>query len=322
MLDAPEPVARFEVRWFDWKVRAEEFVARCMAEAGFEYVPELPDPREREEARSEALAVEPTGPQRLVPPADPKDLDRARREMEQVGYGVFFGEEALVAAAAAARGSGGSAVEGADRSEGGEATPPPADPNRDYVTSLSDLERDAYWRALYGDPDAAEASPGSCWGRVAVEVGAPPRREGVDPGRFRQAEDRIVALVEADPRMLDAEDRFRACAAANGYDFQVYEDAYASIVELAEREVERLRGAGVDLEPLTVSGDWSQVLSPERLGELRREEVAVAVSSWDCYVAEIVEVRDEVTADIERRVLAEEFPDVAVDLGLREPGGG
>ncbi len=306
-LDAPEPVARFEARWFDWKEQAEQFVARCMAEAGFEYVPELPNPRERDQAESGALSVEPVGPQRLVPPADPKDLDRTRQTLEKIGYGVFFGEEAIMAAAP-------REVDSEVEQVGAKAT----DPNRDYVLSLGDAERAAYWLALFGDPAADDPSPGSCWGRVPAEVGPPPEREGVDPGRFREAEDRILGLVAADPRMLEAEGRFRSCVADHGYGFEVYDEAYTYVDRLAAREVRRLESEGVDLEPLAVSGDWSVVLPPDRLAELRHEEVAVAVTSWDCYVQEIVHVRDEVTADIEGRILEEEYPDVAVDLGLRE----
>ncbi len=147
------------------------------------------------------------------------------------------------------------------------------DQNIRIYDSLSDSEKVAYDRTLFGDdPDATFAmtlddedfgGTGGCTKSAVTEV-FPAEMLSAS---FINPKD---VLVESDPRVIAAEEEWMDCMAEDGYE---YEDQDEIIEEYEERYDELLDGR--DPEELTGA-------DLEALEELQGEEIAIALKDLEC----------------------------------------
>jgi hypothetical protein len=319
-MEPSESYEDYSLRLFDWYDQREDLIRECMAAAGYDYYQEYVSSAERDALTdSQAADIEATGPQRLIPLELLIPRDEWRRVYEIVGYGSFFSEAEVAAAEASVRSDPGVSGDSASSSPADAlavAATPGQEQNRQYLLSLPGADRETYMVVLYG---TSEDDPGivveGCFSEAEGEVGELPPRLNFDLERHLEAEDRVLALVEVRPEMVDAKGGYAGCMASEGYDVTDPEDAYAWFGAFANTQIDQLAEAGVDLAPLWESGDWSAVLPADRLLELQQQEIDFALLDWDCGMV-IWEIRAEVTAEVEREVLLNEYRDVAVDLGI------
>ncbi len=262
---------------FDRQALAEEqklvdrAVQRCMQDQGFEYIP--------------------GGPSNILVFGDPPSGEPSRETVAERGWGIStgldeifdFDFESMVA----------------------------DDPNRDMLEALSDGERQAWRRALDGEPleitrEMAESmdpnefagfelSNDSCRGRARNEVQGDMAVIGelsdlLDEQRERQA---------ADPEVVQIEREWSACMAEAGFNYESETEARAEIEERVMPIMQNAMVIGGPPETVTQEGidqpDQPQVgaavvvrgpqLSEEAelaLAELQRDEIAVATASFVC----------------------------------------
>lgn len=240
--DAPDPT----------RTEAEELVAACMAEAGFEYEPVTQMPSYV-----------------WVSPVLPVTVEVA----EEYGYGITI--------EAGGPGSG---------TEQWQTAPQPtaAEPaNRDYVDSLSPAARAEYESALNGDPGAVpeegadvDVADLGCQRRGYYEVAAahtPP--EFTD---LRDEMDQVLLGVEEDPRVLDAQRPWGSCMAEAGYPgLGTLEDARTLVRSSVARFVADTAGR-IDRTLGDTEYDAVEASVPDELAALQAEEIAVAVADARC----------------------------------------
>lgn len=163
---------------------AEEAIAACMAETGFEYHPQVP--------AAQYLYSSP--------------LVMTREHAEQLGYG-----ETIPPAPGVPPSRWSLAL--------GQV--PGERENLDYRASLSAEAQDAYWAALNGDAppeDADSATPADfgCHGKVMADLYA----DAVIPEAFRDAETAIRQswrALETEPRVVAEVERWTECMSEAGY---------------------------------------------------------------------------------------------------------
>lgn len=267
------------------QANAEQMIAECMRESGFEYTP-LPAELT---PRFESTAGD--------PPLFGADWTA------QYGFGVSTRRFAQSLT--------GDLV-------GHPGTPPgdvpSEDPNQDYVNALGAAERDAYFEALLGPPpdlseDSGPPMPGGCTGpalQTAFE-------EGVGMTSFLDAfGDEVRSLqrrAEADPQVVEFKDDVSNCVAEAGLRW----------VDMAT--FEREFGARLDLvRPVGVaSGQPLDEAALELLGELQREEFELAPIVVSCGGGPLreLEIVNRVRADLEQGFLEAN----AAALEALNPGG-
>jgi hypothetical protein len=180
------------------QIEAEEITAACMQEQGFTYTPV-----DYSSMNGGAIAVEPTEP----------DIEWGTVEFaEKYGYGATtnpWGDEA----------------EPMPEETGEEWV----DPNQEYVESMSETERTAYYLALYGDQSAMEEpapdeeyvydwTTAGCSGKAQHEVYE--EGNGQDTDEFKALQEDMDAMWEAsaaDPRLADLNSTWASCMADAGY---------------------------------------------------------------------------------------------------------
>jgi hypothetical protein len=236
--------------------------------------------------------------------------DRATR-----GYGITTGDDGPVA-------------------PGGNG---PDDPNQAIRQALSEADRAAYDRALFGrTADAHVGDNGSAGGFVfspgvpvaggpgGGEVGeAAEPATPVDPGCFGRAQaevggsslqriapelQELQELIDADPRLVRVNAEWSRCMADAGYSF----DTPDEIVRHLFRRLQEATGGGPPGSPVIRTPGAG--LTPE-LAELQREERAIAAADDAC--AEQTgrtELAERVRAEAERQFL-EDNPDLGRGAG-------
>lgn len=163
---------------------AEELIAACMAEVGFEYHPQVP-----------------ASP---YPYSTPNVMTREHAEV--FGYGETIPPAPGVPPA---------------RWSAGLGQIPGEQENLDYRAGLSTEVQDAYWLALDGDAAPQDAEPAEmanlgCRGQVMAQVYA----DVMIPEAFREAETavrRSRRALEADPSVVVEVGRWFDCMAEAGY---------------------------------------------------------------------------------------------------------
>ncbi|HVE46218.1 MAG TPA: hypothetical protein VNA57_05685 [Acidimicrobiales bacterium] len=261
------------------EAKVQEEVRRCMQAEGFDYVPMDP-------SQQHLVRIGPGGGN------DDKEFRRTK------GYGI-------------------STVLG--EGFGGEGGAGRTDPNQKIREALSEEDRKAYDRALFGAGVEGAGGPG---GGIIVREG--PGVEGrdaspggkVDGGCLQAANKKVGGdnfekvgpelqeleeRVRSDARMVKADAAWSRCMAGAGYDFERPEDIPPALFE----RMNKLAGA-----PESGSGFVSppDPDSPE-LAELQRDELAMAKADDEC--SERTgrgAVAKKVRAEAERRFL-EENPD-------------
>lgn len=171
----------------------EDFIAVCMAEHGFEYVPNPP----AKPAEDDAVGVG------IYLPHQP-DLEAALAYAKLIGFGLFvIDPESLLASL--------GELSGRD---------PEIDPNREIVDSLTPAELTAYSFAMFGSDEIAGDE--GCF--VQAEEANPPPDIPAELADFTEM---LMAKLEgrmaADPRIAASEAEFAACMAA-GTDLAISPD--------------------------------------------------------------------------------------------------
>ena len=233
--------------------RMEQIVAECMTEQGWEYTPV--DYSQMDGAIAEPMPVEGDGPQWGT-----------EEYAKELGYGIST----------------------YDLDAGGE-TPEPlpiepdeadawVDPNAEYVESLSETAREAYYEALHGpQPTEEEMVSGEweydpanagCYGRASQEV--------YDAGNNLWEDEKYQGLLEEmnliyerledDPKVAEARSRWSGCMADAGYPGLADSGAAQQLIYS-------------ELEPYWEKGEEPPVEVRKALGEKER---SIATADFRC----------------------------------------
>jgi hypothetical protein len=237
-----------EVQFVDHIERTQALIADCMAEAGFEYIPV--DVKTIEEAQARVRS-------------DPGYTRRSYKEKWGLGVTTRFDNPVR------------------DTGLG---------PNLEIWKALPESDQEAYARTLWGDNPKYEfvfafdeedfSETGGCTREAVAQVFTPAQLKGT----YVNPKD---VLVENDPRIIEAEDKWTECMRAAGYD---YEDDQDEIIEEYEERLEELLG---DDDPASLSG--------HRLAQLRRlqqEEIAVSLVDLECQIEHTDEVFRQVEIEV------------------------
>ena len=199
------------------------------------------------------------------------------------------------------------------------------DPNQEYVESLSDSERDAYYEALYGespeiDPSLSEEEidelfqdfvPTGCENEARSEVYGAGFFGGEQSDAMEEFNDLQTDLwerIQADPRVVEATAEWQACMGEAGHEFSDEEDMWMTISERMNEVYESQTFPGDDLSP----AEWEAMTDEERealfsqpatfdrelLDEIQALEIDIAVANYDCGVG-MQRLRFEVQRDLE-----------------------
>jgi hypothetical protein len=258
--EAPLPgVKEFGLTEEEYAAHIEEtqaLIATCMAEAGFEYIP----------ADVETVAL-----------AQANVRKRGTYE-EKKAYKEKWGYDAST------------------RFENKVKNIELGPQNLQYIRSLSEADRAAYERTLYGeDPNATFAftfdeedlsSTGGCTRAAVEQVFTPEQLKGtyVNPKDI---------LIEGDPRVVEAQADWVACMQDAGYDGYLDQD---EIIEEFEEEFFALTGGK---DPRTLTGARA-----EELKQLQAEEIAISLADLDCEQA-LDKAVEEVEIEVYGRPISE-----------------
>lgn len=269
----------------------EEHVASCMAEQGFEYVPNVVSPDEFTSPFEEAYSLPPgefaeqygygvstLRPEDIDMPEDPNEEIRDSLSPEaREAY-----EEALLGDM-----TGAVVTEGTSPA-GSTPTPPPIEDRGCYVQASAEVF------------DSNE-----------VEMFAGPSSEfdGLMEDLFRMSQ-----RLQDDPRVVGATEQWRGCMAEAGYpDLERVGDAEQSVFQ----RMNELQGIGPPTEapvPAEQSGEGAagegdesggspvfepQEIDPEELQELQEYELALARADFDCREEHYNDVAEEVQYELE-----------------------
>lgn len=229
------------------QMRAEELMAQCMADEGFEYIP-----------------VDWSASGGMVSSTD-LDVEWDSREFaERYGYGVFTSpwDEFVY------------------DPEGEEFV----DPNQAYVESLSDSERDAYYEAAYGKMQE-ESEDGyveydwetaGCQGRAQHEVYGGSSWDADEFSDLLDSLNRLYTDLERDPRVLDLDREWASCMADAGY-------SGLTSPRLAQDEIwNQMNRFWEDQNADYPDGDGPDIRESAEYREAAAAEISQAVADWDC----------------------------------------
>jgi len=278
------------------EMEVQEKTAACMAEQGFEYTPYVP----------EEMFAYYGGPE--------EDLTEEER-MKKYGYGMFtyMLEEAQ------------------NFEEFEDPYSPENDPNFVRMEAMSESERMAYEKALWGDWESFDWEPeydadgneifvepdmseiGGCMNLAQEEVW----------GGGQEFNDEMMALqeqleplwmdlyerIEADPRMADANAEWAACMADRGYTFTNQEDIWNYLGEKQEElfsEQQTFFEEGGEIEEGADFGPFGPGIDEAMIQQLADEELAIASDDWDCQGGKSFnDLRQEVSEEYEAQFIAE-----------------
>ncbi|AYY11416.1 hypothetical protein EF847_00445 [Actinobacteria bacterium YIM 96077] len=218
----------------------------------------------------------------------------------------------------------------------------PADPNEEIREDMSETEREAYDRALWGDmtgteeavseegaeqtapPEPPAPEDRGCQGQASAEVYEQSEGESVDMRDFDGLMSDVSALQErirSDPRLEDAVSEWQHCMADGGYpDFEHPDDAEQSVLQrmnelyTASQEGEDGGSSGMMTNPF-------DELDQEELAEIQEYEVDVATVDYACQQEHYLETYREVAFEMEEEFVEqhkeelEQFRDEVVQRG-------
>lgn len=222
-----------EAQQMDWRnqeARIQESIRVCMAEQGFEYLPVL--------SPEDSFVVYEEGSE--------DEEERIRRE----GFGIttWYGEL-------------GEEIQGfytTDTTMGGEEW---SDPNQERLEAMSESERKAWEEALWGTPDEQEAA----WAPTIDEETGDTIYEGMGfgpgcQGEAQEAEygdmeetsglweelnpafEAMYEQVQADPRIVEANQNWSACMAAAGHQFESRDKMWETMYEDFQSRLDEIVG--------------------------------------------------------------------------------
>lgn len=220
----------------------EEAVVACMREEGFEYQAQDFDSQFDSGGGEEDFALMQESPEAYG---------------EKYGYGIVRNYELY--------------EEPYIGEEGGFGGPTFTDPNEDYVMSLSDSERDAYYEVLYGpqdeqmydetDPDGTQvmyAPPleeQGCQGNAQLQV------VGEDPANdpeIQQAISEMFSGFDNDPRLQSAENDWLDCMGDTLADYDLPDGMALDGVNSMSQIVESLKAAAMGQQTLPLDPETGE----------------------------------------------------------------
>lgn len=228
--------------------KTQKSIAECMADAGFEYIPVDVKTIEAAQARVRT---------------DPGYTRRSYKEKWGLGVTTRFDNPVR------------------DTGLG---------PNLKIWRSLPKADQEAYSRTLWGDNPNYDfvfafdeedfSQTGGCTREAVSKVFAADQLKGT----YVNPKD---VLVENDPRIIEAQDKWTQCMRDKGYD---YEDDQDAIIEDYEQRLEDL-----------LDGDDPRTLTGQRLDELHKlqqEEIKVSLADLDCQIRYTDKVFREVEIEV------------------------
>lgn len=280
----PEEQAAEEEKWRQREREMQEKIAECMAEQGFEYKP--------------VIWEEEIG---FVGLGDDEELTEEEWKLKY-GYGVF----AML-------------LEDMRRFE--EEGPPEedfVDPNMEYMESLSESERGAYEKALWGDWEGHQPEPqfdeegneiwvepdwseiGGCQNTVQQEF------YGGEEDAWRELDEELQPAYEefeqwinTDSRVVELNQAWSTCMAEKGYDYE-NEEAINEYLWGLEEDLWTQNEPPPDWEPteeeLENMGPFGPGIDEADVQALADEELAIAAADVECAggkYEEIDEIRKE-----------------------------
>ena len=299
----------------------EEAIADCMREEGWEYEPVDYSAQFSETSEEDVDLF-----------ADPEAYG------EKYGYSVARNYELYEA-------------EGVQSGDGPGMGTSFVDPNEDYVMSLTDDERTAYYATLYGGDDIWEDPEGE--GEMAMppleEQGCQGRAElavsGEDPMSDPDIQERMEDYwtnQQDDPRMQAAQDDWAECMGDDiaGLEamgervsrpdqmYQVFESRKNELMGLEERPIDPDDPSAYDGVYMSYGTDedgteigWfgtPEPINDADLEALRTEEIAMWKVDWECQQdADIQELQRRIEQELVDELVAE-FPELADDAEAAE----
>ena len=228
--------------------KTQKSIAECMADAGFEYIPVDVKTIEAAQARVRT---------------DPGYTRRSYKEKWGLGVTTRFDSPVR------------------DTGLG---------PNLKIWRSLPKADQEAYSRTLWGDNPNYDfvfafdeedfSQTGGCTREAVSKVFAADQLKGT----YVNPKD---VLVENDPRIIEAQDKWTQCMRDKGYD---YEDDQDAIIEDYEQRLEDM-----------LDGDDPRTLTGQRLDELHKlqqEEIKVSLADLDCQIRYTDKVFREVEIEV------------------------
>ena len=163
-------------------------------------------------------------------------------------------------------------------------------PNLEIWHSLPPRDQEAYARTLWGDEPKSDfvwtfdeedfSSTGGCTREAVAKVFTPAQIKGT----YTNPKD---VLVENDPRIIEAQDRWTECMRDAGYE---YEDDQDEIIEEFEERLDEL-----------LQGDDPTELTGHRLAELKKlqqEEIEVSLVDLECQLKHTDDVFEQVEIEV------------------------
>lgn len=294
------------------EMEVQEKTAACMAEQGFEYTPYVP----------EEMFEYYGGPE--------EDLTEEER-MKKYGYGFFTY----------------MLEETENFEEFGDPYSSENDPNWARMEAMSDSERMAYEKALWGDWENFDFEPeydedgneiyvepdfteiGGCMTLAQEEVW----------GGGRENEEEMMAIseqldplwqdfyerIESDPRIIEANQEWASCMAERGYTFTDQEDIYMYLDEMQQElwsGQEDYFSEGGEVEEDVDFGPFGPGIDEEMIRQLADEELAIAADDWECRGdRSFDELRREISEEYEAQFIAENRELLEKQRALMEEAG-
>lgn len=280
----PADQAAEQQRFIEQERKVQQAVADCMKQEGFEYIAQDPAAFMGSSTFDEDIAFD------------------SKEWAEKYGFGMSttFGSDGFA----------------------GPGTTPPTDPNQAYVESLSEAERAAYHKALYGEVPAFDPTSASTTAMAAFEPsgcdGEARRATDTSQAFYSEFGDEMQEIYEGiqnDPAIVAALGKWTSCMAEAGYEYdtpdQMYQEAggkmegFYGMGELGASVATVLADGQAASEP----GDATGITSPEpppideeKLAEVQAWEKKVAVANWECS-RDLNRVQQEVSAEREQEFI-------------------
>ncbi len=219
------------------------------------------------------------------------------------------------------------------------------DPNAAYLDSLTESEQDAYYEALHGDEpeidesmteeeiDAAyeDYEPTGCYNTAWEEAFGGGQDLNTFYNTYGDEIEDMYTRMEADPRIVEAEEQVRSCVEGEGVTYVSETDAYEYFEpKLAELDNTLYGGEQAQVEPPEGFEEWSaedqdawweenysepEVTSEQKaqLAELQKEEIDAAVANYNCGggYQQQAKLYQEVMTDYENEFLETHADDLA-----------
>lgn len=301
--DGSDPAAT-EAEWRDQEVRIQESIRQCMAEQGFEYQPMLPPER--------GVVVDAGG-------------ESHEEWVEEHGFGVttWFGNE----------------EEFEDEGVAWE------DPNQEMLDAMSEAERQAWYEALYGTEEEQmadttvtidEETGETIYYSTGFGAGCQGQAYEAEYGKSQElweelnpAMEEMWQRIEADPRVVEANENWAACMQEAGYEVTTRNEMYETVYQDFQARLEEITGGNTYVDPFE---GWTEEeinaffeeksqeeidaffeeaeraamenVDMEAVRALQQEEIDMAVKDLECG-KQMEEVYQEVSAEYESDFIAE-----------------